>query len=66
MLRISYVEIYNERVRDLLSDQVADLPMYENKDGVAQIEGLKEVVVTEISEVEDLLEQAQGLCIYIF
>ncbi|VDP16141.1 unnamed protein product [Heligmosomoides polygyrus] len=59
MLRISYVEIYNERVRDLLSDQVADLPMYENKDGVAQIEGLKEVVVTEISEVEDLLEQAQ-------
>ncbi|VDL76712.1 unnamed protein product, partial [Nippostrongylus brasiliensis] len=50
MLRISYVEIYNERVRDLLSESVADLPIYENKDGVAQIEGLKDVVVTEKAE----------------
>ncbi|KAK6057665.1 kinesin motor domain protein [Cooperia oncophora] len=59
MLRISYVEIYNERVRDLLSENVVDLPIYENKDGVAQIEGLKEVVVTEIAEVESLLVKAQ-------
>ncbi|XGW31989.1 hypothetical protein V3C99_010286, partial [Haemonchus contortus] len=59
MLRISYVEIYNEKVRDLLNEHAVDLPIYENKDGVAQIEGLKEVVVTEMSEVEELLEQAQ-------
>ncbi|WKY04641.1 hypothetical protein Q1695_005560 [Nippostrongylus brasiliensis] len=59
MLRISYVEIYNERVRDLLSESVADLPIYENKDGVAQIEGLKDVVVTEKAEVESLLATAQ-------
>lgn len=61
MLRISYIEIYNERIRDLLSDIASDLPIYENKDGVAQIEGLKEVVVTEKAEVEELLHQAQGL-----
>nr|CDJ90233.1 Kinesin domain containing protein [Haemonchus contortus] len=62
MLRISYVEIYNEKVRDLLNEHAVDLPIlpiYENKDGVAQIEGLKEVVVTGMSEVEELLEQAQ-------
>ncbi|EYC31497.1 hypothetical protein Y032_0004g2187 [Ancylostoma ceylanicum] len=59
MLRISYIEIYNERIRDLLSDIASDLPIYENKDGVAQIEGLKEVVVTEKAEVEELLKQAQ-------
>ncbi|XGW31812.1 hypothetical protein V3C99_010188 [Haemonchus contortus] len=59
MLRISYIEIYNEKVRDLLSEHAVDLPIYENKDGVAQIEGLKEVVVTEMSKVEELLEQAQ-------
>ncbi|RCN50009.1 kinesin motor domain protein [Ancylostoma caninum] len=59
MLRISYIEIYNERIRDLLSDIANDLPIYENKEGVAQIEGLKEVVVTEKAEVEELLKQAQ-------
>ncbi|VDM73934.1 unnamed protein product, partial [Strongylus vulgaris] len=59
MLRISYIEIYNERIRDLLNDSASDLPIYENKDGVAQIEGLKEVVVTEKAQVEELLEKAQ-------
>ncbi|KAK6748311.1 hypothetical protein RB195_001123 [Necator americanus] len=59
MLRISYLEIYNERIRDLLSDNANDLPIYENKYGVAQIEGLKEVVVTGEAEVERLLEEAQ-------
>ncbi|KIH52164.1 kinesin motor domain protein [Ancylostoma duodenale] len=32
MLRISYI-VYNERIRDLLSDIASDLPIYENKDG---------------------------------
>ncbi|VDK61588.1 unnamed protein product [Cylicostephanus goldi] len=60
MMRISYIEIYNERVRDLLSDNSVDLPIYENKDGVAQIDGLTEEVVTENAQVAALLEKAQG------
>ncbi|CAJ0606017.1 unnamed protein product [Cylicocyclus nassatus] len=59
MMRISYIEIYNERVRDLLSDNSMDLPIYENKDGVAQIDGLTEEVVTENAQVAELLEKAQ-------
>uniref|UniRef100_A0A1I7X7K7 Kinesin motor domain-containing protein n=1 Tax=Heterorhabditis bacteriophora TaxID=37862 RepID=A0A1I7X7K7_HETBA len=59
MLRVSYVEIYNEKVRDLLSDSCNDLPIYENKDNVPQIEGLTEQVVTKMEEVEILLQDAQ-------
>ncbi|KAK6032660.1 hypothetical protein OSTOST_01137 [Ostertagia ostertagi] len=59
LLRISYVEIYNERVRVLLTENVVDLPYTTARTVLLEIEGLKEVVITEMAQVEELLVQAQ-------
>jgi centromeric protein E len=56
-VRVSYVEIYNEELRDLLNDNSrkssSSLEIREDKQGVIIVEGLKEVVVKSL---EDLMK----------
>ena len=56
-VRVSYVEIYNEELRDLLNDNSrkssSSLEIREDKQGVIIVDGLKEVVVKSL---EDLMK----------
>uniref|UniRef100_F1KTE8 Centromere-associated protein E n=1 Tax=Ascaris suum TaxID=6253 RepID=F1KTE8_ASCSU len=56
LLRMSCVEIYNERVRDLLSDH-NDLPILEMKGNVV-ISGIIEEVITDRTGVDTLIQAA--------
>ncbi|CAG9536167.1 unnamed protein product [Cercopithifilaria johnstoni] len=57
MLRISCIEIYNEKVRDLLSDSVADLPVKEFKEKTI-VDGLREEVIVCKDGVAMLIQRA--------
>ncbi|VDN02732.1 unnamed protein product, partial [Thelazia callipaeda] len=57
MLRLSCIEIYNEKVRDLLSDTAVDLPIKEFKEKVV-IDGLREEVIVDREGVEMLIQRA--------
>ncbi|VDK83706.1 unnamed protein product [Litomosoides sigmodontis] len=57
MLRISCIEIYNEKVRDLLSDSAADLPIKEFKEKTI-VDGLREEVIVCKDGVAMLIERA--------
>ncbi|KAM3723064.1 Centromere-associated protein [Dirofilaria immitis] len=57
MLRMSCIEIYNEKVRDLLSDSVADLPVKEFRDKTV-VDGLREEVIVCKDGVAMLIQRA--------
>ncbi|KAK6102121.1 Kinesin motor domain family protein [Brugia pahangi] len=57
MLRISCVEIYNEKVRDLLSNSIADLPIKEFKEKIV-VDGLREEVIVCKDGVAMLIQRA--------
>lgn len=60
---MSYLEIYNERIFDLLDEQVVDptkkeiLKLKEDKAGHVFVKGLKEVHVKNAEEGHDLLQK---------
>ncbi|CAG8439295.1 10374_t:CDS:10 [Funneliformis mosseae] len=51
LLRVSYMEIYNETVRDLLSPETEDLRIHEDKRRGVYVSPLKEVVVSTPKQV---------------
>uniref|UniRef100_A0A1I8E8U6 Kinesin motor domain-containing protein n=1 Tax=Wuchereria bancrofti TaxID=6293 RepID=A0A1I8E8U6_WUCBA len=57
MLRISCIEIYNEKVRDLLSNSIVDLPIKEFKEKVV-VDGLREEVIVCKDGVAMLIQRA--------
>jgi hypothetical protein len=56
-VKVSYLELYQESIRDLLQDHQAvaaiELPIREDKSGTITVPGLMEV---SVSKVEDILE----------
>ena len=58
LLRVSYLEIYNERIRDLLHPQSDNLPIHHSKALGAHVEP-REVVVRSEEEVLALLEEGE-------
>ncbi|RZC34227.1 pre-mRNA cleavage complex 2 protein Pcf11, partial [Asbolus verrucosus] len=56
-VRVSFIEIYNEEVRDLLSDSTVQLKIFENPENKGSIclKGLKEATVFSLQEVYDWL-----------
>ncbi|CAI4231725.1 unnamed protein product [Auanema sp. JU1783] len=59
LIRVSYLEIFNEKVRDLLGNG-EDLLIMERKD-IPFVQGISEQVVTSKEEVEDLLFTASEM-----
>ena len=61
-VKVSYVEIYNEELRDLLNDNkrrkssVSSLLIREDKRGVISVEGLKEVAVRSLDQLMDVFK----------
>ena len=53
-LKMSYLEIYNETIGDLLTGQVG-LPVFEKRDGAIHVQELREAPVTTWDELERLL-----------
>ena len=57
MVRASYLEIYNEEVRDLLSkDPKNKLELKEHKDSGVYVKGLNAFVVKSVMELQNVLE----------
>ncbi|KAH9818521.1 kinesin motor domain-containing protein, partial [Melampsora americana] len=60
LLRISYLEIYNETLKDLLSDGTPQkLTIHENQKGRVYVNGLREEVVTHPLQVITTLQKGE-------
>ncbi|KAJ2617201.1 hypothetical protein H4S08_000416 [Coemansia sp. RSA 1365] len=57
MVKASYMEIYMERIRDLLNPEEANLPVHEDKANGVYVKGLMEVFVSSIDEVYQVMRQ---------
>ncbi len=66
MLRLSYMEIYNEKLIDLLANNAAgpgkDLRIREGANGVILVDGLNEKVVSNADAIISMMYAAQGWC----
>ncbi|KAL3421139.1 Kinesin heavy chain [Phlyctema vagabunda] len=56
-VRVSYMEIYMERIRDLLAPMNDNLPVHEEKNRGVYVKGLLEVYVASVSEVYEVLRR---------
>jgi kinesin family protein 5 len=56
-VRVSYMEIYMERIRDLLVPQNDNLPVHEEKNRGVYVKGLLEVYVSSDDEVYEVLRR---------
>ncbi|KAF9114007.1 hypothetical protein BGX27_000335 [Mortierella sp. AM989] len=57
LLRVSYLEIYNESIRDLLSPEAIDLRIHEDRKRGVYVSPLKEEIVTTPSQVIRIIER---------
>ncbi|KAF2130355.1 kinesin, partial [Dothidotthia symphoricarpi CBS 119687] len=56
-VRVSYMEIYMERIRDLLMPQNDNLPVHEEKNRGVYVKGLLEVYVSSVEEVYEVMRR---------
>jgi kinesin family protein 5 len=56
-VRVSYMEIYMERIRDLLVPQNDNLPVHEEKNKGVYVKGLLEVYVASVEEVFEVMRR---------
>lgn len=56
-VRVSYMEIYMERIRDLLMPQNDNLAVHEEKNRGVYVKGLLEVYVSSVEEVYEVLRR---------
>lgn len=59
MLRVSYMEIYNEKIKDLLNTKNTEPEIVEDKKGV-YVRNLKEVIVKTAQEVMNCIKEGEG------
>ncbi|RKO94874.1 P-loop containing nucleoside triphosphate hydrolase protein, partial [Caulochytrium protostelioides] len=59
-VKCSYMEIYMERVRDLLNPVNDNLPIHEEKNKGVYVKGLLEVFVGSVDEVYEVLRRGQS------
>ncbi|KAJ1722560.1 hypothetical protein LPJ53_003020 [Coemansia erecta] len=55
LVKASYMEIYMERIRDLLNPNEAQLPIHEDKVNGVYVKGLVEIFVNKIEEVYEVM-----------
>lgn len=56
-MKVSYLEIYMERIRDLLAPQNDNLQIHEEKSRGVYIKGLSDYYVSDQSEVYEIMRQ---------
>ncbi|RPA79083.1 kinesin-domain-containing protein [Ascobolus immersus RN42] len=56
-VRVSYMEIYMERVRDLLNPVNDNLPIHEDKSRGVYVKGLLEIYVSSVEEVYEVMRR---------
>ncbi|KAI0017399.1 P-loop containing nucleoside triphosphate hydrolase protein [Xylariomycetidae sp. FL0641] len=56
-VRVSYMEIYMERIRDLLAPQNDNLPVHEEKNRGVYVKGLLEIYVSSVDEVFEVMKR---------
>ena len=59
LIRVSYLEIYNEQINDLLSSTPSSIRLMEGRDGVV-VRGCREEVVTTPTEVFHFLKKGEA------
>ncbi|KAF9927618.1 hypothetical protein FBU30_003040 [Linnemannia zychae] len=57
LLRVSYLEIYNENIRDLLSPEAIDLKIHEDRRRGVYVSPLKEEIVTTPNQVMRIIQR---------
>lgn len=60
MVRCSFLEIYNEKINDLLSPEKTNLEVYETQDGAVMIKGATENIVRKATNMVELIEQGNA------
>ncbi|CAI5442871.1 unnamed protein product [Caenorhabditis angaria] len=58
-IKVSMMEIYNEKIRDLLNTANSNLSIRQTDEGKSSIPGLEEVLVTSAQEVTDTLAKGR-------
>jgi kinesin family protein 5 len=56
-VRVSYMEIYMERIRDLMQPQNDNLPIHEEKNRGVYVKGLLEIYVSSVEEVYEVMRR---------
>jgi kinesin family protein 5 len=56
-VRVSYMEIYMERIRDLLNPANDNLPIHEEKNRGVYVKGLLEIYVSSVEEVYEVMRR---------
>lgn len=59
-IKVSYFEIYNEKIKDLLNINQTNLTIHEGKDRVPYVKGVTEEFVTNYCEVLDIIKEGQN------
>lgn len=59
-VRVSYMEIYMERIRDLLVPQNDNLPIHEEKSRGVYVKGLLEIYVSSVQEVYEVMRRGDA------
>ena len=59
-VRVSYMEIYMERIRDLLQPQHDNLPVHEEKQRGVYVKGLLEIYVSSVPEVYEVMRRGSA------
>lgn len=60
-MRVSYLEIYNEQIRDLLQPDLTDLRIHEDKRRGVYVSPLKEEIVTSAKQVMKVIQKGEGI-----
>ncbi|OLY81711.1 Kinesin heavy chain [Smittium mucronatum] len=56
-VKVSYIEIYMERIRDLLNPANDNLPIHEDKSRGVHIKGVLEIFVSDVEEIYETMKQ---------
>jgi kinesin family protein 5 len=59
-VKVSFMEIYMERVKDLLNPENDNLPIHEEKSKGVYVKGLLEVFVGSVEEVFEAMDQGMA------
>ena len=64
-IKVSYFEIYLDKIRDLLDVTKANLPVHEDANRVPYVKGATERFVVSPDDVMDVVDEGKGPCFKI-